>query len=133
MTRTKNITKLKISVEQNKQVYSSSPKQNESCSLCRELKNNCVCPSTEKVDLAKIVAILSIEKSGRAGKMVSVICQLPKSPELLKELLSELKQKCGAGGTSYIDAKKQGCIEIQGEQRAFLRDFFVKKGIRVKG
>ena len=80
----------------------------------------------------KFVAVLRIEKSGRAGKTVTVIDQLPKIEIFLRELTSELKKKCGAGGT-YLTDGKEGVIEIQGDRREMIRALFEKKGFNVKG
>lgn len=117
----------------NRHVYSSDKSLNQRCARCKELISECQCRVDEKVNsLDKIIVCISIEKSGRAGKAVTIVSRLPNSLEFLKALLSELKQKCGAGGTSYFDAKKQGCIEIQGDQRQVIRQFLEKKGIKVK-
>jgi translation initiation factor 1 len=119
-------------MEKNRQVYSTDSKANAKCPVCKEILAECLCERTEPVVLDKIRAVLSLEKSGRAGKVVTLVSQLPKSLEFLKELLSGLKQKCGAGGTSYIDPKKNGCVEIQGDQKEAIRSFLSKKGIKVK-
>ena len=80
----------------------------------------------------KFVAILKVETNGRGGKTVTVIDQLPKQEIFLRELTTELKKKCGAGGT-YSTAGKEGLIEIQGDKRTIIRDVLTKKGIRSKG
>jgi translation initiation factor 1 len=46
----------------------------------------------------------------------------------MKELLRELKNLCGAGGTL-----KENELEIQGDQRDVLRAYLEGKGYRVKG
>jgi translation initiation factor 1 len=46
----------------------------------------------------------------------------------MKELLRELKNLCGAGGTL-----KENELEIQGDQRDVLRAHLEGKGYRVKG
>jgi translation initiation factor 1 len=80
----------------------------------------------------KFVAVLRIEKSGRKGKTVTVIDQLPKQEIFLRDLTTELKKKCGAGGTYLMDGK-EGVIEIQGDKREMIRAALTKKGIKVKG
>lgn len=77
-------------------------------------------------------AVLRIEKSGRGGKTVTVIDQLPKIELFLKALCSELKKKCGAGGTYLMD-RKEGVIEIQGERRDQIRALLEAKDFKVKG
>lgn len=113
-------------------VYSTDPKENQACPKCKELKAECRCPPEVEVKNYKFVAILRISKSGRAGKTVTVIDQLPKQEIFLRELCSELKKKCGSGGTYLLDGK-EGVIEIQGDKRETIREFLAKKGITTKG
>ncbi|MBX7149040.1 stress response translation initiation inhibitor YciH [bacterium] len=113
-------------------VYSTDPALNKQCPKCKELISECVCVADETVVLNQITAKLRIEKAGRGGKTVTVIDELPRAEKFLKELCTELKRKCGAGGTSLIGAKG-GIVEIQGDKRDILRDALVKKGIKVKG
>ncbi|MBP6217271.1 MAG: translation initiation factor [Oligoflexales bacterium] len=115
----------------NRQVYSTD-KTLRKCPVCEEILTECTCQKEEEVVPSKISAALSLEKSGRNGKTVTLIARLPQSSNFLKDLLSELKQKCGAGGTSYLDGKKGGCIEIQGDHRDRVRAFFVAKNFRIK-
>jgi translation initiation factor 1 len=77
---------------------------------------------------AKIVAKLRMEKSGRGGKTVTVVYDLPANPTFLKELASELKRSCGAGGTVV-----ENTVEIQGDLRDRIRATLEKKGWTVKG
>ena len=77
---------------------------------------------------AKIVAKLRVEKSGRGGKTVTVVYDLPDNQTFLKELASELKRACGAGGTVV-----QNTVEIQGDLRDRIRATLEKKGWTVKG
>ena len=76
--------------------------------------------------------MLRIEKSGRAGKTVTVIDQLPKVELFLKDLTTKLKKQCGSGGT-YSLAGKEGLIEIQGDKRDLIRVLLKKEGISSKG
>lgn len=115
-----------------KLVYSTDPALNVKCPKCGELKLNCVCVPDEDVSGYKFVAILRIEKSGRAGKTVTVVDGLPKNGIFLKELTAELKKKCGSGGTFLMD-RKEGVIEIQGDKRDLIRAALAKKGIKHKG
>lgn len=77
-------------------------------------------------------AVFRLEKSGRGGKTVTVIDQLPRQEKFLDELCRELKNKCGSGGT-YSLAGAQGLIEIQGDKRVAIKALFDKKGIKYKG
>jgi translation initiation factor 1 len=51
-------------------------------------------------------------KSGRKGKTVTLIINLPGDDASKKKLLKTLKGQCGAGGTM-----KEGVLEIQGDHR----------------
>ena len=115
-----------------KLVYSTDPKLNQRCPKCKELVSECTCPPEIDVKNYKFVAVLRIEKSGRAGKTVTVIDQLPKSEIFLRELTTKLKKKCGSGGT-YIMDRKEGVIEIQGDKRDLIRELLTKEGIKHKG
>lgn len=113
-------------------VYSTDPKLNQKCQKCREVLSECTCPKEVDASSYKFVAVLRIEKSGRAGKTVTVIDQLPKSEIFLKDLTTKLKKKCGSGGTYLMDGK-EGVIEIQGDKREIIREFLAKEGIKSKG
>jgi len=80
----------------------------------------------------KPAPVLRIEKSGRHGKTVTVIDKLPLNENYLKELTSDLKKKCGSGGTYKTEAGR-GIVEIQGEKRELIRAYFEKQGVKVKG
>ena len=111
-------------------VYSSDPKLNTKCPKCKELQ--CICSQEVAVKSYNFVAVLRIEKSGRAGKTVTVIDQLPKNEIFLRELTADLKKKCGSGGT-YLMEGKEGVVEIQGDKRELIRALLLKKGLKFKG
>jgi translation initiation factor 1 len=113
-------------------VYSTNPEENKKCPKCKELISECQCPPEVEVKSYNFVAIMRIEKAGRGGKTVTVVDQLPKSEIFLRDLTSELKKKCGSGGT-YSTAGKEGLIEIQGDKREMIRAVLTKKGMKVKG
>lgn len=115
-----------------KLVYSTDPKLNQKCPKCKELQSECTCAPEVDAKSYKFVAVLRIEKSGRAGKTVTVIDQLPKSELFLKDLTTKLKKKCGSGGTYLMD-RKEGVIEIQGDKRELIRELLAKEGIKSKG
>jgi translation initiation factor 1 len=87
---------------------------------------------TNGLKSSNFVAVFRIEKSGRGGKTVTVIDQLPKVEIFLKDLTKELKSKCGVGGTYLMDGK-EGVIEIQGDKRDAIKAVFDKKGFKYKG
>ncbi len=113
-------------------VYSSDPKLNEKCPRCKEVLSECTCPLPDDPKTYKFVAVLRLEKAGRGGKTVTVIDQLPKNDPFLKDLTTQLKKKCGSGGT-YSLTQKEGIIEIQGDQRETVRNFLKQKNISTKG
>lgn len=115
-----------------KLVYSTDPNLMQKCRKCKELISECLCQPESDLKTYKFIAVLRIERSGRAGKTVTVIDQLPKSEIFLKDLTTKLKKKCGSGGTYLMD-RKEGVIEIQGDKRELIRDLLIKEGIRSKG
>lgn len=64
---------------------------------------------------------------GRGGKIVSVIKGLPLASEALNTLCSQLKKRCGTGGSVG-----DGHIEIQGEQRELLVKLLLEHGFTAK-
>ena len=121
-----------MSKSENRLVYSSDPELNRKCPKCKELVSECTCQAEPRFASAKFVAYLRLEKAGRGGKIVTVIDELPKVEAFLKELTTELKKKCGSGGTYLMD-RKEGVIEIQGDKKDAIREILVKKGIKTKG
>jgi translation initiation factor 1 len=67
------------------------------------------------------------ETKGRAGKGVTVITGLPLAALALESLATQLKKKCGSGGTL-----KNGVIEIQGDHRDALVAELVRLGYPAK-
>lgn len=113
-------------------VFSTDPKDKIKCEKCRQFMDECKCPPKIEIKSRNFVAVLRIEKSGRGGKTVTVIDQLPKLEPFLKDLCTELKKKCGVGGTYLMD-RKEGVIEIQGDKRAQIRSLLEAKDFKVKG
>lgn len=52
------------------------------------------------------------ETSGRRGKAVTTVSELPLDEPALRELAGRLKKRCGVGGSV-----KNGVIELQGDHR----------------
>lgn len=67
---------------------------------------------------------LRFEKSGRGGKMVTLVSGLRMHPEGKLSLLSTLKKKLGTGG-----ALKEGVLELQGDQRERLPPLLFSLGV----
>ena len=78
---------------------------------------------------SKCDGIVRIQKqtSGRKGAGVSLISGLDLSDDELKKLATELKKRCGCGGSL-----KGGNIEIQGDKRDLLKQLLEQKGFKVK-
>lgn len=71
--------------------------------------------------------LIRLEKKGRGGKQVTVVYNLPTNNAFCKTLAKELKQKIGCGGVY-----KNGQIEIQGDHRSLVQEFFADKEFKVK-
>ena len=74
----------------------------------------------------KVVRV-SLEKSGRKGKIVTIISGLQHNPDTMEEIARTLKQTCGAGGTV-----KGMTIEIQGDNRERVKDKLKEMKYEVK-
>lgn len=68
-----------------------------------------------------------LEKSGRGGKVVTVVFDLPADAAANQALCKDLKTRCGSGGTL-----KDRVIEIQGDHRDRVEALLVEKGFKVK-
>ena len=66
-------------------------------------------------------------RSGKKGKLVTVITGLELNQGEAKKLLKKLKIACGTGGTVKGDF-----LELQGDQILKAQDFLVKEGFRPK-
>lgn len=99
------------------------------CERCGKLESECACPPlpAARIPPGEQTARLAVEKR-RKGKVVTVVRGLSAEWNDLPALLSELKNRCGAGGAIQDDT-----LEIQGRQvervGAVLRDL----GYGVKG
>lgn len=70
---------------------------------------------------------VKLDTSGRRGKTVTMISNIQHNPQVIEELEKKLKQKCGAGGTSYAKT-----IEIQGNHVDKVKNFLQEEGYNVK-
>ncbi|ADB52925.1 translation initiation factor [Conexibacter woesei] len=57
------------------------------------------------------------ETSGRRGKTVTTVTNVPLGDDGLRELAGRLKKRCGVGGSA-----KDGVIELQGDHRETVLD-----------
>jgi translation initiation factor 1 len=97
------------------------------CPQCLRPAPDCVCGSSKPAATGDGIVRLHRETKGRGGKAVTVIRGLPLAGAALQSLASQLKKKCGVGGTSRGDV-----IEIQGDQRELLKEELEKLGYPVK-
>ena len=106
-------------------VYPKDSIGNQLCPQCLKLVAQCDCPSLEKVisKASFIKPSIRLDKSGRKGKVVTLIGALPRDEVYLKNLAKELKVKTGSGGTFYL-AGDTGVVELQGEHKDVVMEFF---------
>ena len=95
-------------------------------------------PEGRVVDAAPVAAVSSRkskpkevrmrrEKSGRGGKEVTVLWDFKGLPDgERRPLLDAIKKRCGTGGQLVGQE-----MEVQGDQREFLSDFFDGHGFKV--
>ena len=104
------------------------PKDNEGnliCPRCQRHLDKCACPSGEPNNpkAAKVLPKIQLDKSGRKGKVVTLIKSLPRDEKYLSQLAKTLKMKSGSGGTFYLD-QDGGVVEIQGDHKRTIEQFF---------
>ena len=99
------------------------------CPGCRRPIAQCACKSAKGQALRADAGAVRVSRQtqSRAGKAVTVITGLPLAAEELSLLASELKRRCGSGGTV-----KDGAIEIQGEHRDTLVADLTARGWAVR-
>jgi len=66
-------------------------------------------------------------RKGRKGKTVTVVSGFQTKPEILADLVKQLKTQCGTGGTV-----KDNEIEIQGEHKQKILEILTNLGYKVK-
>ena len=94
------------------------------CERCDELEEECTCPPEPppRIPPQKQTARLSVDKR-KKGKVVTVVRGLPAQGNDLPDLLTQLKNACGAGGTL-----KEDDLEIQGRNVDKVRETLQKLG-----
>jgi protein-tyrosine phosphatase len=84
-------------------------------------------PPAKEPPKKQITLKVGRETSGRRGKGVTTVFDMPLSEATVLDLAAKLKQRCGTGGTV-----KDGRIEIQGDQRERIVAELEKLGYKVK-
>lgn len=97
------------------------------CPDCGQPKAACTCKSQPLRQTGDGIVRVGRQTKGRKGSGVTTLSGLPQAPDQLRDLLSRLKKRCGAGG-----ALKDGVIEIQGEHRDTLVQALQQLGYTVK-
>lgn len=103
------------------------------CDQCGKLESECECPPPPPFVLApeKQTARLAVEKR-KKGKMVTVIRGLPRDGNDLPDLLTRLKNYCGAGGTIADAEAETPVLEIQGRHEQRVRQYLLSQRFKVK-
>jgi translation initiation factor 1 len=98
------------------------------CDRCGKLEAECKCPPlpAPRVPPESQTLWLAIEKR-KKGKVVTLVRGLEGTAEQVSELLTLLKDTCGAGGTIQEDQ-----LELQGNHLERVRVFLIHLGYRVK-
>jgi translation initiation factor 1 len=113
----------------NRIVYSTD--QGRRCPECGRPLTECRCKRSKAAQpvAPKGDGIVRVgrETKGRKGKGVTIITGVPLAGEALDALATQLKKRCGCGGT--VDG---GTIEIQGDQRDLLVAELGKLGYTVR-
>lgn len=97
------------------------------CPKCEKPHLSCICRKNSSQTPSDGTVRVRRESKGRGGKTVTVITGIPLAEAQLKSVATELKKRCGTGGTV-----KDGVIEIQGDHRDLLVAELSAKGYRVK-
>lgn len=96
------------------------------CPDCGKPTDACICKQA-LIPEGDGIARVRRESKGRGGKTVTTVTGVPVSAEVLKELATSLKRRCGTGG-----ALKDGIIEIQGDHVDILIAELIKQGFKAK-
>jgi len=97
------------------------------CPECRLPKAKCRCGKAEPPPAGDGIVRVRRETKGRGGKTVTTVSGVPLGGDALRNLASDLKRRCGTGGTA-----KDGVIEIQGDHRETIVAELSRRGFTVK-
>lgn len=97
------------------------------CPNCQRPIAECVCKRGTPGKAVAGPVRVSRETQGRKGKGVTVITGLGLASNALESLATDLKKRCGSGGTVTGDR-----IEIQGDHRDAIVAELIKRGFQAK-
>jgi len=97
------------------------------CPNCRRAVRDCVCPKGAPGTVKTGAVRVGREVKGRAGKGVTTVQGLPLGLAEIEALATQLKKRCGSGGTV-----RDGAIEIQGDHRDVIVAELIKQGWQAK-
>ncbi len=77
---------------------------------------------------------IQASRRGRKGKTVTIISGITGEPDVLENILKQLKNLCGAGGAIKSDSGKNDSmeIEIQGDHAAKILQTLIALGYKAK-
>lgn len=100
----------------------------ERCPNCLRPVRECVCKKGTPGKASSDGTVrVSRETQGRKGKGVTVIAGLGLPEAQLEALATELKKRCGSGGSV-----ERGRIEIQGDHRDRLVEELTRRGFKAR-
>ncbi len=116
-------------MNESKLVYSTET--GRMCPKCGRPQSKCACQKKKtKDDLRNesdgIIRIRR-ESKGRKGKTVTIISGFREKDNVIKAIVSDLKNRCGTGGSF-----KDGIIIIQGDHRETVKIELIRQGFAVK-
>ncbi len=104
------------------------------CPRCRKVLPECQCPSFDptrpKTDL--FTPKVRLDKSGRKGKLVTLITGLPSDENWLSDFARALKAATGSGGTHYTEGEN-GVVELQGDRQEAVQNALRRENFKIPG
>jgi translation initiation factor 1 len=97
------------------------------CPKCRLPTSKCRCGIEEPAPAGDGIVRVRRETKGRGGKTVTTVSGIPLGGKALRNLASDLKRRCGTGGTI-----KDGVVEIQGDHRETIVAELLRRGFTAK-
>ena len=101
------------------------------CPKCDHPQSRCVCIKKRSKanyrDPGDGIIRIKREVKGRKGKTVTTISGFQENDAILKKIASELKNRCGTGGSV-----KNSVIMIQGDHREAVKAELKRRGFKVK-